>query len=438
MFAKHNSIRLILVLLFFSTGFSKKSCKITQTHITLGDYFTAKQDIGNFYTIATIVRGGDCDVRVKIYSALQKLVTIHPSSTIEYNNEERSYSAVSYKFFIPKSYALPSYSWKIETTDDIEGMNVFPSPAYSQSQTANLIIIADMDVSYLSQPFIDKVKTLDPKEYDFLMHIGDFAYNVHTKKGTRGDDYFQEMSDSFSKNIPYVVVAGNHESAKYEGKFFDFRFRMPGVNQDEFRGNHYYSFNYKGVHYVTIDWDYIFNLNPSEIRPALQWLKNDLETANNDHLVNFVVFFSHRPFYCPSLEDDHCKIFYHLRPFEMMLRKYKVDLYLMAHSHQYFRLKKQADFVNKSGSEAEEEPLMVVQGAVGCNDGDPDPPSLRAEIVNDMTDYMYTSNESAWLKLTTSPDKITGVLYHTASGKVLDQFEVKRRAKGEKKGAVVY
>lgn len=143
--------------------------------------------------------------------------------------------------------------------------------------------------------------------------------------------------------IPYVVVAGNHERFD-QGKLFDYRFRMPGSGSFQEQGNHFYSFDYKGVHYITIDWDYVFYLKSDQRAKTFNWLQKDLEQTRNNPLINFKVFFSHRPIYCPQADGDHCKIFFHTKPFEDLLTRYGVDLYLTSHTHQYYRLKRQSNF----------------------------------------------------------------------------------------------
>lgn len=172
------------------------------------------------------------------------------------------------------------------------------------------------------------------------------------------------MSKRITTKIPYIITSGNHDMED-KGKLLNFRFKMPGGGDFTQRATNFYSFRYKGVHYTTVNSDWVFLHNPESKLEALNWLLNDLESASKDSTVNFIVFFSHRPFYCP-IPESHCKTFYHWRPFELALRKFKVDLYILAHAHFIFRLKKQQDFVNYEGEEADKLPLMIVAGSCGA------------------------------------------------------------------------
>jgi acid phosphatase type 7 len=59
-------------------------------------------------------------------------------------------------------------------------------------------------------------------QFDMLMHLGDFAYNVESNAGEKGDDFFRKMSP-ISARIPYIIVPGNHEMFD-NSNFFNFRF----------------------------------------------------------------------------------------------------------------------------------------------------------------------------------------------------------------------
>lgn len=443
-----------IALAISNSALAKKDCKIEQPHITFGDYFTAKKDTGNFYTISAIIRGSLCNPTVEIHNPFKLISTISVSNRLEYTNDEKAYTAVSYTFFIPMIYSSPKYSWIIKTTQDEWPATAFPAPPSYPGNQATIAVIGDMDISVCSKPFTERVKTFSHQGFDALIHLGDFAYNVRSHKGKQGDQFFKEMSKSFSTKLPYMVIAGNHESKKYNGEFFDFRFRMPGVDKSLMRGNHFYSFDYKGIHFLALDFDYIFNLNPDDISVAREWMEEDLKRANNDPSVNFIIFFSHRPFFCAKTTEDKCKVFYHLRPFEILLRKYSVDMYLGAHVHDYMRLKKQSDFVNHTGKEAENDPLVIINGVAGNNDGNRAGQGVvecelesfieqnlaikSTEYTEAMVDSLYLTNKSAWLKLTTTDNFITGQLIESTTEEILDQFQIARkRNRGRRESLVV-
>lgn len=47
--------------------------------------------------------------------------------------------------------------------------------------------------------------------YDAIFHVGDFAYDLHTKNGLFGDLFMTEI-EPIAANIAYQVVVGNHEN----------------------------------------------------------------------------------------------------------------------------------------------------------------------------------------------------------------------------------
>ena len=46
--------------------------------------------------------------------------------------------------------------------------------------------------------------------YDAVLHIGDFAYDLHDDDGKVGDEFLR-MVEPMTAGVPYMVTAGNHE-----------------------------------------------------------------------------------------------------------------------------------------------------------------------------------------------------------------------------------
>ena len=46
--------------------------------------------------------------------------------------------------------------------------------------------------------------------YDAVLHIGDFAYDLHDDDGKVGDE-FMRMVEPVAGRVPYMVTPGNHE-----------------------------------------------------------------------------------------------------------------------------------------------------------------------------------------------------------------------------------
>lgn len=54
------------------------------------------------------------------------------------------------------------------------------------------------------------VDYLKHKEYDLLILLGDYAYDMNDNNGKEGDDYFDQMEDILTKQ-PSIMVPGNHD-----------------------------------------------------------------------------------------------------------------------------------------------------------------------------------------------------------------------------------
>lgn len=46
--------------------------------------------------------------------------------------------------------------------------------------------------------------------YDAAIHVGDFAYDMHTDDARVGDEFMRQI-ESIAAYIPYMTVPGNHE-----------------------------------------------------------------------------------------------------------------------------------------------------------------------------------------------------------------------------------
>lgn len=46
--------------------------------------------------------------------------------------------------------------------------------------------------------------------FDFIVHLGDHAYNMNADSGDRGDGYIEAFSEIIS-HTPWIPTIGNHE-----------------------------------------------------------------------------------------------------------------------------------------------------------------------------------------------------------------------------------
>lgn len=148
----------------------------------------------------------------------------------------------------------------------------------------------------------------------FVINTGDIV-----NKGTVPEDWdmFFRSTGPLMRTTPYYVAIGNHE--QNHADFFKY-FSFPGAER-------YYSFNYGGSHFVILDSNMPFRVDPKQKK----WLTDDLE-ANKSADFTFV-FFHHPPYSSGKHGSD-----VPLRElFGGIFKKYGVDAVINGHDHHYER-----------------------------------------------------------------------------------------------------
>lgn len=146
---------------------------------------------------------------------------------------------------------------------------------------------------------------------DFTVISGDI-----TDHGTP-DQYNQYLTDLAALNGTKYTSTGNHDVRWWNSN---------GKNDwKNTIGSLYYSFNYKGVHFVILDSTVNLELDEKFGKAQLDWLTNDLSAISTDMPV---VFFAHHPFYMYNNvtgKDELLKL----------VKNYNVVAYMSGHQHYY-------------------------------------------------------------------------------------------------------
>ncbi|XP_043088378.1 acid phosphatase type 7 isoform X1 [Puntigrus tetrazona] len=184
--------------------------------------------------------------------------------------------------------------------------------------------------------------------YDVILHIGDFAYDMHEDNGRIGDEFMQQIQ-SIAAYTPYMTCPGNHEWA-YNFSHYRNRFSMPGHTE-----NLWYSWNIGPAHIISFSTEVYFYLEYGLdlLFRQYEWLKEDLQEANrpeNRAQRPWIITMGHRPMYCSDDDGDDCTHFQsYVRlgrndtepaapGLEDLFYLNGVDLELWAHEHTYERL----------------------------------------------------------------------------------------------------
>lgn len=177
--------------------------------------------------------------------------------------------------------------------------------------------------------------------YDAILHVGDFAYNMEYDNGVVGDDFMNQIQ-TIAAYVPYMTCPGNHELA-YNFSNYRNRFSMPGNTEVIF-----YSWNIGPAHIISYSTEVYFWLQYGieQIVQQYEWLIRDLEEATlpeNRSKRPWIITMAHKPMYCSNENPNDCTktnsmirtgiTSKHLWPLEDLFYKYGVDLMLEAHEH---------------------------------------------------------------------------------------------------------
>jgi hypothetical protein len=203
-----------------------------------------------------------------------------------------------------------------------------------------------------------------------IIHVGDFAYDLHDNGGVRGDQ-FMERIEPIAAYVPYMTCPGNHEIA-YNFSHYRNRFSMPGA-RGNWSQNMWYSWDLANVHFIAYSSEVYF-VNQEWLPVQKAWLEDDLRKANqNRNATPWIIAYGHRPMYCSNIDGDDCTTPRSIvrAGLEELFYRYGVDVIIEAHEHSYERLwpvfnetVTQQDYFNPQA------PVHIISGAAGCNEQD--------------------------------------------------------------------
>uniref|UniRef100_A0A4W4HC78 Purple acid phosphatase n=1 Tax=Electrophorus electricus TaxID=8005 RepID=A0A4W4HC78_ELEEL len=265
--------------------------------------------------------------------------------------------------------------------------------------------------------------------YDVILHIGDFAYDMHEDEGRIGDEFMKQI-ESIAAYVPYMTCPGNHEWA-YNFSHYRSRFNMPGQTEGL-----WYSWNIGSAHIISFSTEVYFYLEYGLdlLFRQYEWLKGDLEEANkpeNRAARPWIITMAHRPMYCSNNDHDDCT------KFESYVRAFPeplmcglgvyvivgVDLEFWAHEHTYERLWPVYNYKVFNGSTEEpymnpRAPVHIITGSAGCREKhDGFIPKPREWSAFRSTDYGYTR-----MHLINSTHIYLEQVSDDQSGKVIDSL----------------
>ena len=434
-----------VMVLFVRSVVAAAECVIAEPHITLGDMFSLdSKDREHALTIGFTVKGL-CNefptVGLLLHNNTIKMINVAEQKHFSEALRDGSYYDRRAGFYkISNSDRESSISWTIYSDGKpVVGPNKFPTRPFENDTAIKLFVVADMDISEQSIHTMQRITEIRSSEYDLLMHIGDFAYDIDDENGKRGDEFFQAMS-STTRRIPYIITPGNHER-RNRGELLNYRFRMP--NTDTLttggRSNNYFDMVYKHTYFMFINFDYILNMQGIDRKnitkaeyEILDWMKQRVSLLKKRKDVKWRIFSSHRPFACVNeLAPDDCMFNpYFYRRIEDLAAKSGFHFLLQAHLHTYARHKPMVGLkmypLKQVGKGAF---FTIINGHAGTSYYFEGPDRFNT-LWGPFIDAVDVST-STYTILDISPERFQGRLIASDSGVLKDSFFVDRNSVAE-------
>ena len=181
------------------------------------------------------------------------------------------------------------------------------------------------------------VETSNP---DFFMLSGDIVNDSYVDATPKLQQWEWALTDQkeIMQNIPFMAASGNHDEAPND---FNSRFNFPTPENGLNEGGSYYSFNYQGSLFITLNTNDTIDAEVARGLSDAQmtWLENELKNAND---VDFIIVMMHKGIYdagghCSNMEGEDYDIIEIRKQLSPLFTKYNVDLVLQGHDHLYSR-----------------------------------------------------------------------------------------------------
>eukprot|EP00755_Sulcionema_specki_P004860 Sspe_Gene.31210::Locus_15406_Transcript_1_3_Confidence_0.250_Length_1816::g.31210::m.31210 len=256
---------------------------------------------------------------------------------------------------------------------------------------------------------------------DMILHVGDFAYDLASGKGSTGDQFFKNI-EQVAGYVPYMVSHGNHEdSAENLAHYIESFRNMPSnavpstftTKNGETTNTMYFSWDHGLVHYVAMSTELWFGVTDGKTTKDsfISWLKDDLKKANaNRDAVPWVVVHGHRSIYCSCDGDCDGPAMKIRQDLEPIFFEYGVDFFINGHEHNYERM--WPTYQNKS-DQSNIDPkatVYIVTGAAGSHEmhepftrPQPSWSAFRSNSFSYTRMYVYNSTHIHWQQIQTDP-----------------------------------
>lgn len=172
----------------------------------------------------------------------------------------------------------------------------------------NFAAVGDISTNPDSKKTLDGINSNDP---EIILFLGDLGY-------AKPADWF-EFADYLGTDKSFPTL-GNHDYAER-----DVYLKHYGLHTE------FYSFNFRNVHFISLDTEADFHIDSSQYKFLIQ----DLESLSNTNETDWTIVFFHKPIYTDS--GSHPPFIKFRNIIQPIFDKYDVDIVLQGHNHIYER-----------------------------------------------------------------------------------------------------
>jgi predicted phosphodiesterase len=186
--------------------------------------------------------------------------------------------------------------------------------------------VGDFEHSIATKKVCANIKSQNPK---FLLNLGDFSYES-------SPDWTRRWWDEYMKDVQVIehwAVMGNHDRRFAESYLSIFKQNNPNFT------NWIYWLKKESIFFLMLNTETNHNRDSEQYKYAEERLARTMPNYSGDEKnkiegITFRVVCFHRPIYCSIVTHPPYHSFRH---FHELFDKYKVDLVLSGHNHNYER-----------------------------------------------------------------------------------------------------
>ena len=196
---------------------------------------------------------------------------------------------------------------------------------------------------------------------EFLLQNGDLVYSGDDMELWR--NYALDV-ENVSANITIMPIQGNHEFGDFRQSYYKENFVLPENGNEEW----YYSFSWGLAHFTALDSE-SHGISPYQAQD-LNWIKEDLELAENDPTILWKFVYFHQAVFASASHKERLDIKSHWSP---LFEQYGVDIVFTGHNHFYER-SFPVNYMNQYNATGDpdyfdpEYPIYIVTAAAGMGD----------------------------------------------------------------------